>query len=359
VRAGGRVLGGLSLALAVGGVNAACINFRPAPPPIAPEAAGAAPRTVWTARIGRGITGRVALSGDTLYAGGFDRRVVAVDLRSGKRLWARRLSGIVAGGVVVSGDTLYAGTARPEGRVYALRRATGRVLWRTRTGPLAAPLTLAEKTLVAASARGEVLGVDARTGAIRWRHRLGVARSPAEPAGSAVVVATTDSLFRIEPAGGAVTARAASPGSVVSPWLNTGSRLTAGTTDSLVVAVRPDDLRVEWAVPVDAPVLESPAAQGDTLFVVSRRGTVYRIEPGAPPAARPIAALEWPVTAPPAVVEGRILLGGADGVIRALTPDGREVWRLGLWRPVELSPIALPDGLLAFGGNGDLHRYRR
>jgi hypothetical protein len=25
---------------------------------------------------------------------------------------------------------------------------------------------------------------------------------------------------------------------------------------------------------------------------------------------------------------------------------------------VEISPIALTDGLLAFGGNGDLHRYR-
>jgi hypothetical protein len=58
-------------------------------------------------------------------------------------------------------------------------------------------------------------------------------------------------------------------------------------------------------------------------------------------------------------VDGHILLGGADGTVRALEPDGSEVWRLQLWRPVELGPVALDDGLLAVGGNGDLHRYRQ
>jgi hypothetical protein len=27
--------------------------------------------------------------------------------------------------------------------------------------------------------------------------------------------------------------------------------------------------------------------------------------------------------------------------------------------PVELGPLPLPDGMLAVGGEGDLHRYRR
>jgi hypothetical protein len=69
--------------------------------------------------------------------------------------------------------------------------------------------------------------------------------------------------------------------------------------------------------------------------------------------------LDWPVTAPVAVVGSEILLGGADGTIRALRPNGSEIWRIRVWRPVEFSPIPLADGLLAIGGNGDLHRYRR
>jgi hypothetical protein len=30
-----------------------------------------------------------------------------------------------------------------------------------------------------------------------------------------------------------------------------------------------------------------------------------------------------------------------------------------VWRPVELGPVPLPDGLVAIGGNGDFHRYRQ
>ena len=57
-----------------------------------------------------------------------------------------------------------------------------------------------------------------------------------------------------------------------------------------------------------------------------------------------MVALDWPITAPVTIVNGEILLGGADGAIRALTPNGEERWRLQLWRPVELGPIALSDG---------------
>ena len=39
------------------------------------------------------------------------------------------------------------------------------------------------------------------------------------------------------------------------------------------------------------------------------------------------------VPIPLTVVDGRLLLGGADGTVRALRPDGSEDWRLQLWRP--------------------------
>jgi outer membrane protein assembly factor BamB len=135
--------------------------------------------------------------------------------------------------------------------------------------------------------------------------------------------------------------------------------LVAGTTDSQVVSIRPDDLGRNWTLRVDAPVLGSPAALGDTLFLVSRTGTVYRIEPGPDPTLRALASLRWPVTTPVTIVGRQILLGGADGTIRALRTNGSEIWRVRVWRPVELSPIPLDDGLVIVGGNGDLHRFRQ
>jgi outer membrane protein assembly factor BamB len=173
-----------------------------------------------------------------------------------------------------------------------------------------------------------------------------------------VVVATVDSVFRIGTGNGTITHRVPSPGTVLSGWVGVRGMLVAGTTDSQVVALDPANLALRWSVHVDAPVLDAPGMKGDTLFVATRRGTLYRIAPAEPHRAEPVVELDWPVTAPVTIVDGQILLGGADGLLRALRPDGAEVWRVQLWRPVELSPVALEDGIVAIGGAGDLHRYR-
>ena len=294
-----------------------------------------------------------------LYGAGVDRKVYAVDLTKGEVQWSQRLSGIVAGGVLVSGDTVYVASSRPEGRVYALDRRTGARHWRQKTGPVGAPLALADGTVIVATQRGDVLGLAEGTGNRRWARRLGTSRvAPVAVDSGAVVVATMDSVFRIAAGDGHVTHRTRSAGAVLSPWIAVAGTLVAGTTDSQVVAIDPRDLTPRWSVRVDAPVLGSPAAVGDTIYAATRRGTLYRIPPG-PRRAEQVVALQWPVTAPVTILDRQILLGGADGQVRALGMDGAELWRLQLWRPVELGPLALDDGILAIGGEGDLHRYRR
>ncbi len=350
----------MSLALLLGSVNAACVNFRPPPKPVAASVAGNAPTPVWTAKAGRRFTGQVKLEDNTLYGGSIDRKVYAVDLVSGDVRWSSRLAGMIVGGVLVSGDTIFAASSRPEGRIYALRRRSGKQIWRTSSPPIGAPLALIEGMLIAQTQRGEVLGLDPLTGAIRWRRRVGVARAtPAHAGSGGVLVATTDSLVRLMTADGRVTQRVASPGTVISPWLTHAGAVVAGTTDSLVVSINPADLSRNWTLKVDAPVLGSLAALGDILYLATRSGTVYRIEPGPEPQLKRIASLRWPISTPVTIIGQEILLGGADGTIRALRTDGREVWRVRVWRPVELGPIALNDGLLAIGGNGDLHRFRQ
>jgi outer membrane protein assembly factor BamB len=352
--------GALSLAILVGSVNAACINFRPAPSPLPPEVAAAAPEQVWATRAGRRFTGNVVLRGGTLYGAGLDRKVYAIDLENGHVEWAERLSGLVAGGVLVSGDTVYAASSRPDGRLYALDRKTGARFWRVKTGAVGAPLALVNGIVIAPTQRGEVLGLGAAQGDTRWRRKLGTSRvAPLDVGDGAILVATVDSIFRLQVADGKVTHRTRSPGTVLSPWLRLGGSLVAGTTDSQLVALDPATLATRWTVRVDAPVLDSPAASGDTIYVATRRGTLYRVPPSEQRRAEQVVELEWPVTAPVTIVDGHILLGGADGQLRALRPDGSELWRIQLWRPVEIGPVALEDGIIAFGGDGDLHRYRQ
>ena len=350
----------MSLALLLGSVNAGCVNFRPPPVPLAASVAGDAPTRVWTGRVGRRLTGNVEVQENTLYAGGMDRKVYAVDLATGEVRWSSRLSGMVVGGVLLSGDTVFVATSRPEGRIQALHKAEGKRLWRVSANPIAAPLALIEGTLIAETQRGEVLALDPRNGKVRWRRRVGTARGAATAAGAgALLVSTTDSLFRLSLADGKITHRASSPGAVLSSWLPYNGALVAGTADSQIVSIRPTDLRYNWIRRVDAPILDTPAQLADTLFVATRVGSLYRIEPGPDPKIVRLVQLGWPVTAPITIAGGKLFLGGADGTIRALRSDGSEVWRLRIWRPIEMGLIPVADGLVAIGGNGDLHRYRR
>jgi outer membrane protein assembly factor BamB len=336
------------------------MNFRPPPKPVAATLAGDAPTPVWTSRVGRRFTGPLGVENNTLYAGGIDRKVYAIDLGNGRVRWSARLPGMIVGGVLLSGDTVYAASSRPQGRIQAIRRSTGKQIWRTSTPPIGAPLALIDGVLVAPTQAGDVLGVDPVSGKIRWRQRrLGVARTAATPAGEGgILIATTDSLYRMRVTDGRVTHRSKTPGTVVSAWINRDSALIAGTTDSQVVSISPKNLRRNWAVQVDAPVLGAPGAMGDTLYLASRTGTLYRIEPGREPSLKLLANLEWPVTTAVSIAGRQILLGGADGVIRSLRPDGTEVWRVRVWRPVEVGPVPVADGIVAIGGNGDLHRFR-
>jgi outer membrane protein assembly factor BamB len=354
--------GAFSLVLLLGGVNAACVGYRPPPATTLQTGpvSGDAPTQVWAVRTGRRLTGRVELKDGQLYGAGVDRKVYAVDLETGQVQWSSRLSGLVAGGVLVSGDTIFVASSRPEGRVYALDRSTGQRIWRAKTGPVGAPLALVDGTLLVPAQRTQLLGLNPADGSFRWRRRMGMARiAPLSVGRGAVVVATVDSLYRVLAADGEVTHRVRSPGTIVSPWLVHRGLLVAGTTDSQVVAISPADLKTRWSAKVDAPVLGSPAALGDTLYVASRRGTLFRLAPGNLPVPERVVELDWPVTAPLTAVDGELLLGGADGILRALRSDGTEAWRIQLWSPVELSPVALDDGILAIGGNGDLHRYRQ
>jgi outer membrane protein assembly factor BamB len=342
----------------LGLVNAACLNYRPQLQPL-PEGSEAIPLAQrWSASVGRGASGAVVLRDSTVFVGDADRRVYAIDLATGGERWNKRLPGSVFGGVVGSGDTLFAVTDRPNSRVVALSIVDGAQLWQRDIGKPSAPLALVNGRLLVSTHEGKQFGLEPGTGTVAWERRLGHSRAPAVRIGpDTVVVATTDSIFSLTAREGRVLTRISSPGTIMGGWARSGRLLVAGTTDSLLVGFSSSELETAWSLKLDAAILERPVVYGDTAYVVSRSGTVYRVLLQPNPRALVIAALQWPVTAPPVRFRQWVLLGGADGVIRAIDAAGLEAWRLPVWQPVRMSPVVLPDGILAIGGRGDISRY--
>jgi len=359
--------GAWSLAALLLSVNASCSGYRPVPafdpgPLPEPTAVPGTPLTrLWRAQPVKGPSAPIALDSANAYLGGSDRRVVSVDLASGKTRWARRVRGPLVGGVLRAGNVVFAGTDHPGGTVYAFLAASGSELWSTRTGAVEAPLTLANGRLIVLNRQHQVLAMDTATGKVLWRRPLPSQQIAPLPLGDDhVLVSSHDSLYVVQVSDGKVTLRVRTPGALASSWVRVGKSLVATTGDSLVVALDPDSLRLQWRAHLSGPLLTPPALSGDTLYCVTQFGSLHRIVLGNGPAVTRLGADHWAATGAPALIGGWILIGGSDGALRAFRPeDGAEGWSTTLGRPFELAPLLLGEReFLAVGGRGDVHRMR-
>ena len=357
--------GGWSLVLLLGSVNAGCSRYKPIPrvdldPRMeAIQVEGTPLEEVWTRRAGRGLGGAISYSDTVMYVGAADRHVIAIDLRNGAVRWSLRVSGPVAEGVVADERQVYTHTERPDGRAYGIDKVRGMKRWDTPIGLAAAPPALVHGSLVVANRNGMVMALDPANGEIKWRRRVGVARTAAMSGGEgSILVSTIDSLFRLSAADGKVLQRRRNNGTLLSPWVIHGEHRIAGTTDSQVVATHLDSLAPAWAVRLDAPVIGAPLLRGDTVFALTRIGTLYRIPISSAPVAERLTSTRTAFLTSPVLVRDWIVAGSADGLLFGFTLDGRIGWRVMIAGPIEQTPLVLADGFLAIGGRGDLHRYR-
>lgn len=359
--------GAWSLPLILMLVNAGCGGYRPVPefdPGHLPETQaleGTPVTRLWRSRPIRSPSYPVGVDGTNAYLGGSDRRIVAVDLESGKNRWAVRVPGPLVGGVQVKDSLVFAATDRPGGKVYALHSISGSQAWATGTGYVQAPLLLMNDRVIVLTRSGRMLALDAGTGKVRWRvPLLGTKVGPVALDAEHFAVTSYDSVYRVRLTDGKVVARKRSPGTVVSPWKPLGSLIIASTADSQVVALRADSLTLAWTTRLDAPLINAPAIAGDTIFAVTRTGSIYRIEAGGALTTAHVGTSTWPATGAPARIGPWLLAGASDGSLRAFDPgDGHEAWKTPMGRPLELAPVPLPDGsFLALGGRGDLHRIK-
>ncbi len=131
----------------------------------------------WTRHIGASETSPVVV-GNRLYVGDWLGKVYALDKRSGRILWTARTRGAVKGGIAVSGNRLYAGSY--DGHLYAFDARNGRELWRGRGDPrllgggrFYSTPTAAYGRVYIGSTDGKVYSYGATSGKRIWSHSTG------------------------------------------------------------------------------------------------------------------------------------------------------------------------------------------
>ena len=169
---------------------------------------GSAPREFhrvkWKFPTGNRIVSSPVIQDKTLYFGGDDGNVYAVDAETGRQIWKRATGGPVSSTPAVANGIVYVGSY--DGKFYALDAHTGALKWKFATDGerrfeakglhgmqpknqtiadafdifLSSPV-IAQNTVYFGSGDGNLYALDAATGDLRWKFKTGdvVHASPA------------------------------------------------------------------------------------------------------------------------------------------------------------------------------------
>jgi outer membrane protein assembly factor BamB len=275
-------------------------------------------------------------------------------------------------GVSITDNRVYA-AGHHKGEVVALDLATGKLLWRAKTGaPLSGGTASSADLIVVGASDGEVFAFDSANGHNRWKVRLnGEVLAPPAISMRLVAVRTVDGkLHALSPEDGhelwateQQVPRLSLRGTA-SPVIS-GELVLCGFDNGKVVAVNAADGSVQWEATVTPPHgrtelerlddIDSPVrVSGRDVYAVGFQGKVAML-------ALDTGQVWWShedssyrgVT----LDEDTLYLADSDGIVAALkSRTGAEVWRQNVLLHRGLSPIAVMDESVVVGDfQGYLH----
>lgn len=245
--------------------------------------------------------------------------------------------------------------AEADGTVTAVGRADGRRQWRARPGgPVGPGLACGDSLVYVADRWGHIAALHLGTGAVVWSaRRTGWGDSWAEPSGDLLVVAGGEGIvYGLEAATGAERWRVRTGARPRGQPAVAGGRLYAATAQRQLIAVDLGSGRRVAAAALDTTARFVAAAAGRVWVAGDQELRAYDGQ----------LRLTWSrwlgtaLTAPPRLVDGRLVAAGANGYVYALNAKtGAVAWSARLGAPAEGEiAAAAPPVLVAGTSAGDL-----
>ncbi len=234
----------------------------------------------WKMRLGGDVSGSPAIAGDHVVTLGPDGVLRALDLQSGRSLWSYaagadlpfpgdgRAFDLFLSSPTVANGTVYVGGG--DGKVHAVDLATGQPRWAHPTGHrVRSSPAVADGSVFVGSFDGKLHCLDAATGAERWTFATGdaVQSSPAVADGLVFFGSRSLAVYALDAATGRLVWRRPHSGSwiLASPAVSGGQVVIGGSDSHLLESLDARSGAPRWSVDTGARILGSPTIAGDVV----------------------------------------------------------------------------------------------
>lgn len=201
----------------------------------------------------------------------------------GRTLWSTQI-GATQASPLFDGRRVYIGT--DAGQLLALDAKSGKTVWKFVTGaPLKTVPAQGKSALFVEATDGQVHAIETASGVALWKFfradgSLGYS-APVLAGDAALFVAGETTLYRLDPAGGALIWKAALGGKAASTPARAGGKLVLGGDSCGVGAYSEDDGRRLWRFPASGKTTDwygPPLLVGGVAYVGTVRGIVYALD---------------------------------------------------------------------------------
>ncbi len=314
-----------------------------------------------------------AVSGDSLFVGSKEGRLVAVNIatsecRRSDQLKAKPTSGFgcaapsggggcaaaptgvaIYGTPVVSGDLVYIGGY--NGKIYAFNSSSLAVRWvYPREGnlqPIVGGPVVAQGKVYFGCSDGKVYVLDAATGDYEWEFETGdKIWSTLTIDGDTLFIGSFDNkLYALNATDGSLKWEFETGGAIVSTPLVYDNTVYIGSFDRYLYAIYATDGSPRWKFMGENWFWAKPVAYNNTVYAGCLDGKVYALDVRNGDKVAEFN-LESPVSSSPVVVNSSIIFASRKGVIYSLDTGSNELKRLADIEEEVYGPLCASEGVV-------------
>jgi len=321
----------------------------------------------WELEADGPIAGTATVVDGTAYVGSDDKHVRAIDLATGKPKWAFATEGPVSATPLVHAGGVYVGSA--DGRLYALDAETGEKRWAFQTddkvlgGALADP---GDKPGVIFGSYDNRLYRVLLSGEEHWRFEAEnyINATPARAADGRVIVGGCDGvLYAVRGADGKVVGQRELGGEIVAEAAIAGGKAFVGSYRGEFHATDLDTMAPVWTFrDRDFPYEGAAAVKGDRIVVGTGGRRVYCLDAGTGEkrwAFKTRGDVSGGVVISDEPGDGRVVFGSADGRLYIVDLEtGEQVWSYEIGSEVTAAPAVVGDRVVVGAHDGVVYCFK-